>query len=31
VLADWHEERGECLAWDGDKLIREAIVRENRP
>jgi len=26
VLADWHEERGECLVWDGDVLFREAIL-----
>jgi len=26
VLADWHEERGECLAWDGATLRREAIL-----
>ncbi|MCL2345432.1 MAG: UDP-2,3-diacylglucosamine diphosphatase [Desulfobulbus sp.] len=25
VLADWHEERGECLVWDGVALKREAI------
>jgi UDP-2,3-diacylglucosamine hydrolase len=31
VLADWHEERGECLAWDGERLTREAILPENRP
>ena len=31
VLADWHEDRGECLAWDGETLTREAILRENRP
>lgn len=31
VLADWHEERGECLVWDGEALKREAIVAENRP
>lgn len=31
VLADWHEDRGECLAWDGEALKREAILRENRP
>ena len=28
VLADWHEERGECLVWDGDVLFREAILPE---
>jgi UDP-2,3-diacylglucosamine hydrolase len=26
VLADWHEERGECLVWDGETLQREAIL-----
>lgn len=26
VLADWHEDRGECLLWDGEALTREAIV-----
>jgi UDP-2,3-diacylglucosamine hydrolase len=31
VLADWHEERGECLVWDGIALQREAIIIENRP
>ena len=31
VLADWHEDRGECLVWDGETLTREAIVAENRP
>ena len=31
VLADWHEERGECLVWNGETLRREAITRENRP
>ena len=31
VLADWHEERGECLAWDGETLKREALLPENRP
>jgi UDP-2,3-diacylglucosamine hydrolase len=31
VLADWHEDRGECLAWDGETLKREAILPENRP
>ena len=30
VLADWHEERGECLVWDGEILQREAILPENR-
>jgi len=31
VLADWHEDRGECLVWDGETLQREAILAENRP
>lgn len=26
VLADWHEDRGECLLWDGEALQREAIL-----
>jgi len=26
VLADWHEERGECLVWDGVTLHREALL-----
>lgn len=26
VLADWHEDRGESLVWDGEALTREAIV-----
>lgn len=26
VLADWHEDRGECLVWDGDALSRETVV-----
>jgi UDP-2,3-diacylglucosamine hydrolase len=26
VLADWREERGECLVWDGAALKREAIL-----
>ncbi|WP_428825597.1 UDP-2,3-diacylglucosamine diphosphatase [Azonexus sp. IMCC34842] len=30
VLADWHEERGECLVWDGEALRREAILPEQR-
>jgi UDP-2,3-diacylglucosamine hydrolase len=25
VLADWHEDRGECLAWDGQQLSREVL------
>jgi len=31
VLADWHEDRGECLVWDGEALSREAVTHENRP
>ncbi len=31
VLADWHEDRGECVAWDGETLTREALLPENRP
>ena len=31
VMADWHEDRGECLVWDGTALTREAILPENRP
>jgi len=26
VLADWREDRGECLVWDGAALKREAIL-----
>jgi UDP-2,3-diacylglucosamine hydrolase len=29
VLGDWHEDRGDCLVWDGNRLTREAIVLEN--
>jgi UDP-2,3-diacylglucosamine hydrolase len=25
VLADWHEDFGECLVWDGEALSREAL------
>lgn len=25
VLADWHEDRGEYLVWDGDRLSRHAV------
>lgn len=25
VLADWHEDRGEYLAWDGDRLSRHEV------
>ncbi len=31
VLADWHEDRGECLVWDGETLSRETLLPENRP
>ena len=31
VLADWHEDRGECLVWDGEALSREALTQKNRP
>ena len=27
VLADWHEDRGECLVWDGVALSREAVLQ----
>ncbi|MBS1144430.1 MAG: UDP-2,3-diacylglucosamine diphosphatase [Proteobacteria bacterium] len=26
VLADWHEDRGEALLWDGERLSREAVL-----
>lgn len=26
VLADWHDDRGECLIWDGERLQRETIT-----
>ena len=26
VLADWHEDRGEYLCWDGEQLSREALL-----
>lgn len=26
VMADWHEDRGECLCWNGETLIREALA-----
>ncbi len=29
VLSDWHEDRGECLVWDGETLSREAVLPEN--
>lgn len=25
VLADWHEDRGECLVWDSERLQRESL------
>lgn len=25
VLSDWHEDRGECLVWDGESLHREIL------
>ena len=25
VLSDWHEDRGECLRWDGQRLSREVL------
>jgi UDP-2,3-diacylglucosamine hydrolase len=25
VLSDWHEDRGECLCWDGRQLSRETL------
>lgn len=31
VLADWHEERGECLVWDGEALSRETIRADHHP
>jgi UDP-2,3-diacylglucosamine hydrolase len=31
VLADWHEDRGECLVWDGEALTRELITLEKWP
>ena len=30
VLADWHEDRGECLVWDGEALHREVLVPADR-
>jgi UDP-2,3-diacylglucosamine hydrolase len=30
VLADWHEHHGECLAWNGEILTREAVLPEKR-
>lgn len=26
VMADWHEDRGECLSWDGEQLTRELLT-----
>ena len=31
VRADWHEDQGECLVWDGEALSREALTQKNRP
>jgi len=30
VLADWHEDRGEALVWNGETLSREAILPEKQ-
>ncbi|MDD2663681.1 MAG: UDP-2,3-diacylglucosamine diphosphatase [Dechloromonas sp.] len=30
VLADWHEDRGEVLVWNGEQLTRETLLPENR-
>ena len=30
VLADWHEDQGECLVWDGEALSRETITQKNQ-
>lgn len=27
VMSDWHEDRGECLCWDGEQLSREVLVQ----
>lgn len=26
VMSDWHEDRGECLCWDGEQLRREVLI-----
>lgn len=26
VMADWHEDGGECLCWDGEQLARERLI-----
>ena len=26
VLSDWHEDRGDCLVWDGTTLTRESVA-----
>lgn len=26
VLADWHEDQGECVLWDGETLSRQALL-----
>ncbi|MGE5469450.1 MAG: UDP-2,3-diacylglucosamine diphosphatase [Bacteroidota bacterium] len=31
VLSDWHEDRGDCLVWDGAALTRQAILATDRP
>lgn len=28
VLSDWHEDRGECLTWDGKTLTRQTLYPE---
>jgi len=30
VLADWHEDRGECLVWDGEALKRQVLLADSR-
>ena len=25
VLGDWHEDRGDCLLWDGESLTRHPV------
>ena len=29
VLSDWHENRGECLCWDGQQLQRETLPQKS--
>jgi UDP-2,3-diacylglucosamine hydrolase len=31
VLADWHEDRGECLVWDGATLRRQVVAESQTP